>query len=80
VLNLNRRVVHMDGNMGNLDKMRDKYSGDVLIEDMRDEATVCITGLKKGLEVKDLIKEFNIEPLQAYFARSRKVRADHGGI
>jgi predicted amidohydrolase len=80
VLNLNRRVVHMDGNMDGLDRMRTRYAGDVLIEDMREEATVAVTSLKKGLEIKDLMKEFEIESLYAYFTRSRKVRKEHGGL
>ncbi len=80
VLNLNRRVVHMDGNMGALDKMRTKYAGDVIVEDMRDEAVVVITSLKKGLEVKDLIREFGVETLHDYFQRSRRVRKEHGGV
>lgn len=79
VLNLNRRVVHMDGNMDKLERMRTKYPGDVIVEDQREEATVVITSLKKGLEVADLIAEFEIETLPDYFARSRGVRAEHGG-
>ncbi|NUN98554.1 MAG: carbon-nitrogen hydrolase family protein [Candidatus Omnitrophica bacterium] len=80
VLNLNRRVVHMDGNMGAIDRMRTKYPGDVIVEDMRDEAVVVITSLKKGLEVKDLIREFGVETLYDYFQRSRRVRKEHGGV
>ena len=62
VLNLNRRVVHMDYN---LDKI---------------EACCVITSLKVGLEVADLIREFEITPLAAYFDRSRCVRERHGGL
>jgi len=80
VLNLNRRVVHMDGNLGSLEKMRTRYCGDVLVEDLRDEATCAITSLKKGLEVQALIKEFRIETLPAYFDRCRRVRERHGGL
>ena len=48
-LNLNRRVVHMDKNLARLDQMRSKYAGEVLIEDLRDEALCVITSLKEGL-------------------------------
>lgn len=78
-LNLNRRVVHMDYNLDKLDRMRTRYAGDVLVEDLRDEAICVITSLKKGLEVEDLIREFEITTLPAYFDRSRRVRAEHGG-
>ena len=78
-LNLNRRVVHMDHNLDKLDRMRTRYAGDVLVEDLRDEATCVITSLKKGLEVEDLIREFEVTTLPAYFDRSRRVRAEHGG-
>jgi len=80
VMNLNRRVVHMDGNLDKLDRMRTKYAGDVIVEDMRDEAVCAITSLRPGLEVSRLIREFEIETLPAYFDRSRRIRAEHGGL
>ena len=80
VLNLNRRVVHMDKNLEKLDRMRSQYAGEVLIEDLRDEALCVITSLKEGLEVMELIREFEIVPLAAYFDHSRRVRAEHGGL
>lgn len=80
-LNLNRRVVHMDFNLGKLDRMRDQYRGDVLVEDMRQEATCVITSLKPGLEVSSLIKEFKVETLPHYFDRARRTRArNQGGL
>jgi predicted amidohydrolase len=79
-LNLNRRVVHMDFNLAKLDRMRDKYHGDVLVEDLRPEATCVITSLKPGLEVADLIREFKVETLPHYFARARRTRAAYGGL
>ncbi|MDD3926738.1 MAG: hypothetical protein PHT33_08790 [bacterium] len=80
VLNLNRRVVHMDGNLDKIDRMRTKYSGDILVEDMRDEATCVITSFKPGLEVADLIREFGVELLPDYFDRCRLVRQELGGM
>ena len=80
ILNLNRRVVHMDYNLEKIDRLRTKYAGDVLVEDLRDEACCVITSLKPGLEVKDLIREFDITPLSAYFDHSRQVRERHGGL
>jgi len=79
LLNLNRRVVHMDRNLDKLDRLRTRYAGDVLVEDLRDEATCVITSLKKGLEVGDLIREFEIITLPDYLDHSRNVRAEHGG-
>ena len=79
-LNLNRRVVHMDFNLEKIEKMLDRYRGDVLVDDLRDEAVCVITSLKKGLEVADLIREFRIETLPKYFDRSRRVRREHGGL
>jgi hypothetical protein len=60
--------------------MRDKYHGDVLVEDLRPEATCVITSLKPGLEVADLIREFKVETLPHYFARARRTRAAYGGL
>ncbi len=79
-LNLNRRVVHMDGNLEKLDRMRSRYRGDVLVEDLREEAVCVITSLKKGLEVSRLIREFQIETLPAYLDRSRGARRRMGGL
>ncbi|MHB0858355.1 MAG: carbon-nitrogen hydrolase family protein [Anaerolineae bacterium] len=80
VLNLNRRVVHMEGNLPKLDRMRAHYPGDVLVEDLRDEALCALTVLTPGLEVADLMTEFEIQPLAAYFAASRRLRAENGGL
>jgi predicted amidohydrolase len=80
VLNLNRRVVHMDGNLGKIEKLIARYAGDVVLEDLRLEATCVLTSLKPGLEVDDLIREFEIEPLADYFDRVRGVRAAQGGM
>ncbi|MCL5674880.1 MAG: carbon-nitrogen hydrolase family protein [Candidatus Omnitrophica bacterium] len=80
VLNLNRRVVHMDNNLSKIENMLNKYKGDIILEDLRDEATCVITSLKKGLEVSELIKEFKITTLPAYFDQSRKTRKDNGGL
>lgn len=80
VLNLDRRVVHMDGNLDKLDRMRTKYAGDVLIEDLRDEATCVVTSLKKGLGIAELIREFDVETLPTYLDRSRRVREEHGDL
>jgi predicted amidohydrolase len=79
-LNLNRRVVHMDGNLGKIEKMLARYPGEVLVEDMRLEATCVITSLKQGLEVGELVREFEVEPLAAYFDRVRHVRQRQGGM
>jgi hypothetical protein len=80
ILNLNRRIVHMDGNLEKLEKIRDKYAGDVLIEDMRDEGCCILRSLKPGLEVDSLFEEYGVEYLDSYFTRSRKVREQNGGF
>ncbi|MHB1294360.1 MAG: carbon-nitrogen hydrolase family protein [Anaerolineae bacterium] len=80
VLNLNRRVVHMEGNLPKLDRMRAHYPGDVLVEDLRDEALCALTVLTPGLEVADLMAEYEIQPLSAYWAASRRLRAQYGGL
>jgi hypothetical protein len=80
VLNLNRRVVHMDYNISKIENMLNRYKGDVIVEDLRDEATCVITSLKNGLEVSDLIREFKITTLSDYFDKSRKVRKNNSGL
>lgn len=80
VLNLNRCVLHMDGNLGKLDEIRTKYAGDVLVEDMRDEALCVLTSLKKGLEVHDLIRDYKLEKLYDYLNQAREMRSSCGGM
>ena len=76
-VNLNRRMVHMDFNLDKIESMIQHYPGDVLIEDLRPEATCVITSIKAGLEVEELLREFEIEKLPDYFDRSRKIRLKH---
>ena len=78
-LNLDRRVVHMDGNIEKVEPMLAEYGGDVTVEDMRPEATCAITSHREGLAIQDLLAEFSIEPLSAYFERARRVRREKGG-
>ena len=80
VLNLNRRVLHMDGNLDKIPAVKARYGADVLIEDMRDEALMVITSMRAGLEVADIVREFSLETLADYLTRSRAVRAGSGGL
>ena len=70
----------MDRNLPKLDMMRTRYSGDVIIEDMRDEAFVAITSLKEGLEVTDLIEVFGVTTRYDCFQHSRRLREEKGGL
>jgi carbon-nitrogen hydrolase len=79
-INLNRRVVHMDYNLDKINLIKTRFKKDVLIEDLRDEALMVISSMKKGLEVEDIIHEFGIETLPDYFDRSRRIRAEAHGL
>jgi predicted amidohydrolase len=80
LLNLDRRVLHMDGNIDKVPAITARYGGDVLIDDMRDEALMVITSMRPGLEAADIVREFSLEPLADYLTRSRAVRASSGGL
>ena len=57
VMNLDRRVVHMDGNIDRIAAIKSRYGRDVIVEDLRDEALMVVTSLRKGLEVTQVLAE-----------------------
>lgn len=69
-VNLDCRLAHLDYNWGKLSAMRQKYGPKVKVYDPGYLASVLISSEAEGLSVDDLIKEFDIELLDAYFTRA----------
>ncbi len=69
-VNLDCRVVHLDYNRGRLRALKAKYGPGVTIYDPGYLASVLLSSETEGVSVDDLMREFEIEPLDDYIARS----------
>jgi predicted amidohydrolase len=74
-INTNSVALHMDFNWNKMDEMLARYGRALTFDYHTREAFYIIesTGEK---EITELIDEFKLEPEEAYWARSRKARAD----
>jgi predicted amidohydrolase len=73
-VNLDCRVVHLDCNRERLVEMRDKYGARVSVHDPGLLGSVLVTSETDELTADDLVREFELEPLDDYFERSRAAR------
>lgn len=69
-VNLDCKVVHLDGNWDKLKAMREKYGPEVSVFDPGYLGAVLIASETDRLTSDDLIKEFEIELLDEYMTRS----------
>lgn len=79
-INLDCRLVHLDGNWVKLEALKKKYGEKVIITDPGRLGSVLITSEHKHLSAMDMIKEFDIELVDNYFKRSREFRLKQGNI
>ena len=69
-VNLDCRVVHLDFNWEHLRALKAKYGRGVSIYDPGYLASVLVSSETEGISVDEMIREFNIELLDDYMARS----------
>lgn len=69
-VNLDYVVAHLDHNRSKLDAMRQKYGNKVKVTDPGHLGSVLIASETDEFDALDLIREFGIEPLDDYLARS----------
>lgn len=69
-VNLDCAVVHLDGHGGKLAAMKEKYGPKVNVTDPGLLGSVLISSETDECTTRDLIEEFQFEPLDDYFARS----------
>lgn len=69
-INLDRRVLHMDYNWDKMDAMLATYGPGVRFDYYTREAKYAIASEMEGVSVDDLIREFGLEELDAYYARA----------
>ncbi|GEM_PF-2780198 len=79
-INLNRRVIHMDNNFERAaGALAAKYGDAVRMERMDSESRFALEVVAEGLNVDDLMREFAMEPLDAYYRRMETARARAAG-
>jgi hypothetical protein len=73
-VNLDRRLVHLDYNWEKLRKVKEKYGVKVTITDPGKLGAVLLTSEHESITADQMIAEFEIEPLDDYFNKSRAFR------
>ena len=73
-INLDSRLVHLDGNWEKLARLKEKYGKKVTIVDPGEVGAVLVTSEDEDVSVNQMIDEFKIELLDDYFDRSRQAR------
>jgi hypothetical protein len=79
-VNLDCELAHLDYNWERLRKLKAKYGPKVKISDPGYLGSVLISSENKTISVDDMIKEFQIEPLDDYFTRALAYRHKPGNI
>lgn len=74
-VNLDYAVLHLDGNRLTFPEVKRKYGPGVKIHDPGLLGSVLVTSETDDVTVADVVKEFDLEPLDDFFARSRRHRA-----
>ncbi len=69
-INLDCALAHLDYNWSRLRKLKEKYGPKVRITDPGFLGSVLITSEHEKITVHEMVKEFNIELLDDYFARA----------
>jgi hypothetical protein len=76
-VNADREVFHLDNNQDKFPALQAKYGPDVEIEVHQPEAFFLLASRRAGLTVEQIAKEFKLEPLRDYLARSIRQREEH---
>jgi len=70
-INLDCKVVHLDGNVQKIQNAKKKYGKSLTLKDPGHLGAVLLTCESKDLSIQDIINDFEIELLSEYFKRSR---------
>jgi hypothetical protein len=76
-VNIDRDLFHLDYNQDKFPALQDKYGPDIEIEVHQPEAFFHLASHKPGLTVEQIAKEFKLETLRDYLARSRRQQEQH---
>ena len=70
-------VVHIDYNADRVRRLKEKYGPQVKVETASPEAVYFLSSLHPDKSIDTMIEEFEIETLDAYLDRARRVRLQH---
>jgi hypothetical protein len=70
-------VFHLDFNQDRFPALRARYGPDVDIEVHQPEAFFLLASRRPGLTVEEIAREFRLETLRDYLARSARQRDEH---
>jgi len=73
-INLDRRLMHMDGNWDKMDAILTKYGPKVSIDFFTREACWAVGSESDEFTVDALMQEFGLESRTEYFQRARRAR------
>jgi predicted amidohydrolase len=73
-INLDYEVLHLDYNQRKLDDLRLRYGATVDIDIAEPEGLMVLTSLDERLTARDICEDMELEPIDAFFARSLKAR------
>jgi len=79
-INLDCKVIHLDGNWEKLQAAKDKYGRDVTIFDPGHIGAVLLTSESVNRSVDEIIREFKMETWDEYYARCLKHRHTPGNM
>jgi len=74
-INLDCVLAHLDYNHEKLPELKKRYGADAEIEVSQPEGRFLLTCNRTDMSVWDWVHEFNLEPIDDYFARAREERA-----
>lgn len=75
-LNLDKEVLHLDYNAEKLDDLKTKYGPDVELEIASPEAVFLLSSHHPRATARDMIREFELEPVADYFDRANRIRTE----
>jgi predicted amidohydrolase len=75
-LNLDRKLMHMDANWRKMDAMLAKYGPKLSIDFFTREGCWAVGSESDEFTIDDIMAEFQLEPREAYFNRSRRRREE----
>ncbi len=75
-VNVDRELFHLDYNQDKFQALQEKHGPDIEIEVHQPEAFFHLASVKQGLTVEQIAKEFKLETLRDYLARSRQQREE----
>lgn len=79
-VNLDYAMAHLDYNREKMEKAQAKYGRDLTLSEPGYLGSVLLSCESDQMTVQDVIDEFDIEPLDRYFARAERFHKQHAEL